>query len=274
MRAAGPCRMTPARQAALDRDMPTVNPWLLRYAPEPRAEMRVLCFPCAGMGASMYRPWASMLPPGVELCAVQPPGREGRFRDEAFTRVPDLVAAAHDALLPYLDRPFALFGHSLGALIAFEMARRWEAGGGKGLRHLFVSARRAPHLPPRRAPIAHLAPDAFVAEIRRRYNGIPDEVLRHADLMELLLPALRADITMLEGYAYGAGAPLACPITAYGGADDAEATAEEVEAWREYTRAPFRQRIFPGGHFFVKASQAALLCDVSQALAGAARERL
>jgi medium-chain acyl-[acyl-carrier-protein] hydrolase len=132
----------------------------------------------------------------------------------------DLVGAATDELWSWLDRPFALFGHSLGALVAFEVARRLRHRRGPEPRHVFLSGRRAPHLAERYPPMAHLDDVAFVTEVRRRYNGISEEVLQHADLMELLLPTLRADIKAFEAYTYEPGEPLGSPITAYGGDQD------------------------------------------------------
>lgn len=244
-----------------------MTPWLLRQKSDPNACLRLYCFPSAGMGASMYRTWAPEMPVGVEMYGVQPPGREGRLRDPAFTRMADLVDAATDALWSGLDRPFALFGHSLGALVAFEVARRLWRRGGPQPWHVIASGRRAPHLALRHPPMAHLDDTAFVAEVRRRYDGIPEEVLQHPDLMALLLPTLRADITAFEGYAYEPGEPLGCPITAYGGDDDFEARCDEVTAWRQHTRAGFRHRIFPGKHFFVQSARALVLRDLGETLA-------
>jgi len=246
------------------------NAWLFRPAPRPDAGVRLFCFPYAGAGASTYRAWPEHVPDSVEICAVQLPGREGRLREAPFTRFRDLVEAAAGALEPHFGRPFALFGHSMGALVAFEVARALAARGGAMPLHLFVSGRRAPQLPRRRPPIAHLAHDAFVAEVRRRYDGIPEEVFRTSELMELLVPTLRADITALEGHAHMAGPPLSCPITAYGSSDDPEATETEIAAWREHSTGNFRYLIFPGTHFFVQTSRALLAADVVQALGGLA----
>ena len=241
--------------------------WLVRPRPDPNAGLRLFCFPCAGKGASMYRRWGPELLPGVEVYGVQPPGRERRLREPAFTRMVDLVEAVTDALRSWFDRPFALFGHSLGALVAFEVARRLRHHSWPEPWHVFVSGRRAPHLARRHTPMAHLDDIAFVTEMRRRYDGIPGEVLQHADLMELLLPTLRADITAFEGYVYEPGEPLGCPITAYGGSDDLEADCDGVAAWRQHTRAAFRYRIFPGNHFFLQSARALVLRDLAETLA-------
>jgi medium-chain acyl-[acyl-carrier-protein] hydrolase len=245
---------------------PSAGVWLFRPMVRPDAIMRLFCFPYAGVGAAVYRAWPGHLPQGVEVCAVQPPGREGRLREAPLTSFRDLVDAAVGGLRAYFDRPFALFGHSMGALLAFEVARALVARGEVPPVHLFVSGRRAPHLPAPHAAITHLGHDAFVAEVRRRYDGIPEEVLRNPDLMELLVPTLRADMMALEGYTHVAGAPLECPITAYGGSDDPEATEPEIAAWAPYSRAAFRYRILPGNHFFIQASRAAVAGEVGKTL--------
>jgi medium-chain acyl-[acyl-carrier-protein] hydrolase len=154
----------------------------------------------------------------------------------------------------------------MGGLLAFEVARALVARGGTPPVHLFVSGRRAPHLPSPHAPITHLDHDAFVEEVRWRYDGIPEEVFRNPDLMALLVPTLRADMMALEGYTHVAGAPLECPITAYGGSVDPEATESEIAAWAPYSRAAFRYRILPGNHFFIQTSRATVAGYVGQTL--------
>jgi surfactin synthase thioesterase subunit len=236
-----------------------VTSWLVRMKPRSRARRRLLCVPYAGVGPSAYRRWAESLPADVEVGIVHLPGREGRLREAPFTRIEPLVDAAAPALRPYLDLPFAMFGHSMGALVAFELARRFRDEGAGVPTQLFVSGRRAPQLPPRHAPMTHLPDDQFVGEIRRRYNGIPDEVLRHPDLLALLLPGLRADLSVVETYAHRPGVPLPCPITAFGGLADPEATEAELVGWRQQTAAALSVRMLPGGHFFVQSAHEDLM---------------
>lgn len=242
------------------------GPWLVRMKPRPGAQLRLLCVPYAGVGPSAYRRWSDAMPPEVEVGAIHLPGREGRLREPAFTRIEPLVDGAAAGLRPYLDRPFALFGHSMGALVAFELARRFREEGWGEPTHLFVSGRRAPHLPPRHPAITHLPDAEFVEEIRRRYNGIPDEVLRHPDLLALLLPGLRADLTLIEAYVHRPAGPLGCPLSVYGGAEDPEATQAELVGWREHTRGPLAVQMFPGGHFFVQSGHEELVQSVMAAL--------
>lgn len=233
--------------------------WVVRMKPRSRARRRLLCVPYAGVGPSAYRQWGEALPADIEVGVVHLPGREGRLREAPFTRIEPLIDAATEALRPYLDLPFAMFGHSMGALVAFELARRFRDDRGITPTHLFVSGRRAPQLPARHPAITHLPDDEFVKEIRRRYNGIPDEVLRHPDLLALLLPGLRADLSVIEAYAHRPGSPLGCPIAAFGGLADPEATEAELVGWRQQTTGALSVRMFPGGHFFVQSAHEELM---------------
>jgi medium-chain acyl-[acyl-carrier-protein] hydrolase len=190
--------------------------------------------------------------------------------EEHCSRLPQLAASACDALGPAMVPPFALFGHSFGALLAFEIARELRRRGAPGPDHLFVSGRRAPRLP-EPAPPLHGLPDAeFVAEIRSRFDGIPPAILQEPEILQLLLPALRADMAALETYAYLHEEPLECPITALGGEDDPWATKEELEAWREETDASFATRRFPGAHFYLQQAEPLLLSVLAERLAEAA----
>jgi surfactin synthase thioesterase subunit len=169
-------------------------------------------------------------------------------------------------LAPYLDRPYAFFGHSMGAFLAFEVARRLEAENVRSPSHVIVSSRRAPHLSSSESLLHTLPDDAFVHEINRRYGGIPAEVAQHPDVLELLLPALRADITALETYRPLSGQPLRCPITALGGVDDPRVSGADLDAWRLQTVSQFETRLFPGGHFYLSDPRAGLFSTVSDAL--------
>lgn len=247
--------------------MVVASSWILRFDPKPQADLRLFCFPYAGVGASCYRAWPALLPPEFELCAVQLPGREGRLREPPFRSLSELADAAAAGLEPHLDRPYAFFGHSMGALVAFEVARRLRWVGRTGPRWLFASGRRGPRVPDRDPPIAHLPDAEFVAAIRRRYDGIPDQVLEHRELLELLLPGLRVDIAALETYVYRPGEPLDCPLTVFGGVADAT-TREDLDAWRAETRGAFELEMLPGGHFFVQDARPQVVERVVATLRG------
>jgi medium-chain acyl-[acyl-carrier-protein] hydrolase len=195
----------------------------------------------------VYRQWADVLPPDIEVGAILLPGHEARLREAPFTRLEPLVDALVTGLRTHMDLPFAMFGHSLGALVAFHVACRLRDEGAAEPAHLFVSGRRAPQLPPRHPPITHLPDPEFVEEVRRRYNGISDEVIRHPDLLALLVPTLKADMAVIETYVHREGIPLECPISVYGGDDDPEATPAELVSWKVQTRGPLSVRMFPGG---------------------------
>jgi surfactin synthase thioesterase subunit len=226
----------------------------------------LFCVPYAGVGASVYRQWGRMLPPAIDVCAVQLPGREGRLREQPFREIGPLLDAAVPSLRPWLDLPFAFFGHSMGALLAFELSRRLRDEGLGEPFHLFVSGRRSPEIPLRHPPISHLPDHEFVEEVSRRYNGIPDEVRRHQELLDLLVPGLKADLALLERYAYRPTAPLEGALTAFGGRADGEATGLDLAEWRVHTRGPFAVRMFDGGHFFIQASASDVLRAVAEGL--------
>ncbi|WP_420130678.1 thioesterase II family protein [Longimicrobium sp.] len=224
----------------------------------PRARLRLFCIAHAGGGASAFRGWADALPPEVEVCLVQLPGRENRIMETPFERVGPLVEALADAVQPYLTLPFALFGHSNGALISFELARTLRARGRPGPVHLFASGRRAPDVAADSPPIHHLPDAEFLADLQE-LGGLPAELLAHQELLALLVPTLRADVAIHETYEFAEQPPLACPITAYGGLTDPRVPRGQSEAWARHTAGSFVLRMFPGGHFFLIDDRAVFL---------------
>jgi len=170
----------------------------------------------------------------------------------------DLVKALTTAITPLMDRPFAFFGHSMGAVIAFELARSVRQRFACEPEVLCVSGRQAPQVPNDKSPSYNLPNDEFIAELQR-IDGTPREVLEHAELMELVVPMLRADFQLVQTYQYEAGAPLACPIAAYGGLEDNEVPRELLSMWRGQTTSGFALHMLPGGHFFLRSSQTLLL---------------
>jgi medium-chain acyl-[acyl-carrier-protein] hydrolase len=240
--------------------------WLAYREVNPRARVRMFCFPYAGGGASVYRGWASLLPADVEVCPVQLPGRESRLRDQPFSRPEPMIETLAEVLQPYMDLPFVFFGHSMGGMISFELARELRRRGRKLPLALFVSGRRAPQVPAREEPIHELPEPEFIAKLRE-LNGTPEEVLQHAELMKLLMPILRADFAVNETYVYTEEEPFDLALSAFGGLGDEEVTREDVEGWRQHTRGRFRMRMLPGDHFFVHSAKDLILEAVARDLA-------
>jgi medium-chain acyl-[acyl-carrier-protein] hydrolase len=230
----------------------------------------LFCLPHAGGGASAFRGWADALPADVEVCPVQLPGRENRLAEPAFDRLEPLVQALADVADPWLDLPFAIFGHSNGALIGFELARLLRARGRPGPLHLFASGRRAPDLPADRG-LTHQLPEEEFLSTLQELGGLPPALLEHRELLELLVPALRADTAIHETYVFAEEAPLACPITAYGGLSDPRVAREQLEAWGRHTSGGFVARIFPGGHFYLQDDRPTVLRSLSADLEAVGR---
>lgn len=236
-----------------------LKPWAVCYRkPGIEPAFRLFCFPYAGGSASIFRGWPDRLPESVEICAIQLPGRETRLKEPVCTALHPLVQELAQALLPTLDRPFALFGYSVGALIAFEFARHLRAQYRMRPVHLWAAACPAPQVPDADAPI-HSLPERDFRERLRRFNGTPADILEHEELMAMVSPILRADFALRETYAYVADAPLDCPITAFGGMQDREVGEAALLAWQEQTSRSFRHQMLPGDHFFLHSAQAALL---------------
>jgi medium-chain acyl-[acyl-carrier-protein] hydrolase len=244
---------------------PSLDPWIRGLAPNPRAKLRLFCFHYAGGNASVFRTWPNALPVEIEVCAVQLPGRENRLREPTFTRLPNLIQALTPALRPYMTMPFAFFGHSLGALIAFELTRQLRREEQPGPLHLFLSSHRAAQLPDPDPPI-HQLPEAEFIDKLRELNGTPEEVLRSVELMQLLLPCLRADFAVYETYAYASDAPLDCPFSVFGGLQDKEISRDDLLPWREQTTSTCNLRMFPGDHFYLHQTQPLLLKAIYQDL--------
>lgn len=236
--------------------------WVLLPGPNSKAALRLFCFPYAGGGATIFRTWPDGLPTDIEVCAIQLPGRGGRLREPPFTRMEALAGALAKALGSQFDRPFAFFGHSMGATIAFELARALRKDGQTGPLHLFVSGRHAPQFPDTEPPGYDL-PEAQFIEKLRQLNGTPGEVLEQPELMRLMIPLLRADFELIQTYKFSPGLPLGCPITAFGGLEDHDVTEERLRGWQEQTTASFRSRMFEGNHFFLHTAQSLLLRALS-----------
>lgn len=242
-----------------------MDKWIVYAEDKTQARLRLFCFPCAGGDALLYRPWVAMLPPAIQVCPVELPGRGSRLRQPPFTHMTPLVNALAQGLQPYLDRPFAFWGHSMGALVAFELARLLRGRYNQSPQQLFVSAHRAPHLP-NLHPDLHLLPDKGLVEYMETMGGTPPQVMAIPELMELFLPILRADLQVLDTYSYTPAPPLDCPIVALGGLEDPTVSRQQLEAWREQTSSTFRVQMFPGGHFYLQPAQALLIGVLGRAL--------
>jgi medium-chain acyl-[acyl-carrier-protein] hydrolase len=245
-----------------------VNPWIVCPEPRPGHRIRLFCFSYAGGGASLFRTWPHDLSPDIEICAIQLPGRESRLTEAPYAAMAPLVDALSAKLGPLLDRPFAFFGHSMGALVSFELARSVRRRSGLSPVHLIVSGRGAPHRSPSIVVDHRLPADEMIGALRR-LDGTPDEVLRNRELMELVLPTIRADFAVCGTYEYRYEAPLACPITAFGGRQDPHVGIEDLAAWRAQTTGPFSLRTFDGGHFFVRDVRATVLSAIQHTLSQA-----
>jgi medium-chain acyl-[acyl-carrier-protein] hydrolase len=239
--------------------------WVAFRVPNPKARLRLFCLPYAGSAARIFRHWGAGLPGDVEVCPIEFPGRGTRPIETPFTQLEPLVEALAQALLGLVDMPFAFFGHSLGALVGFELARQLRRQSGVQPVQLFVSGDRAPQLSHRERPMHALPESEFVAELRR-LNGIPGAVLEEAELMQRLIPVLRADLAVYETYNYASDMPLDCSLSTYGGLEDHRVSRADLEAWREQTRASFSLRMFPGDHFFWHKTQPLFLQALSQDL--------
>lgn len=234
------------------------SPWFSCYSPRVNADFRLFCFPYAGAGASVFRQWAAAADPSIEVQGVQLPGRESRLREPLLTDINLVVdALIHDAI-DFLDKPFSIFGHSFGALIGFEFTRRLQRLSLPLPQRLFVSARQAPQVLLHGAK-THLLPESQLKEELRHYAGTPEVVLQDNDLMRVLLPVIRADLTINETYDYIPAIPISCPISAFAGLKDRKISISSIEAWAAQTTQDFKVHYFDGDHFFIKQKYPSIL---------------
>ena len=244
--------------------MTTTTPWLVLRKFNPRAAIRLFCFPYAGGGDAIFREWPRSLPESIEVCPVQLPGRGARIAERPFTQFAPLVEAASRALVPHLDKPFAIFGHSMGALIGFELAHQLRRDYNLQPVHLFMSGRCGPQVVIDR-DTSELS-DAEFIDLLSGYNGTPKEALEDPELMQLMLPIIRADFAVCRSYRYRAAPPFDCPITAFGGLLDPAVNRECMEGWREHTTSTFLVRMLPSDHFFVTSERHLLLDAIAREL--------
>ncbi|GIJ22900.1 thioesterase II family protein [Micromonospora lutea] len=241
------------------------NPWVVRWRHVPRPRLRLFCFPYAGGGAAVYREWPALLPEDIEVCAIQPPGRENRSGEPLLDRVEQHLPPLMEVLRAAGDVPYATFGHSLGAMVSFEVVRRLHREGGRLPTRMFVSGRPAPQIGPSYTPIHELPDDEFCASVVR-LNGTDADLFTHPELAAYFVPILRADFAVSERHRHAAGAALPVPVTAYCGAEDPTVSAEAMAGWAEQTSAAFALRVLAGDHFFLRSARSQLLADVAHHL--------
>ena len=231
--------------------------WFVRPQMKLEAATRLFFFPYAGGGPTVFTKWCADLPSHIEGIVVHYPGRGSRFNEPAIKDMPRMAADLVQNIQPLLDQPFVFFGHSMGGLIAFELARKLRAQQLPMPNHLFVSACGAPHLPDPNLKIHHLPDDEFINELDK-LNGIPAG-LKNPEAMKLLLPIVRADFQLVETYEYHPDEPLNFPISAFGALDDPRVNRERIEAWSIHAKAKFESHFFSGNHFFINDTKEDIL---------------
>ncbi|MCU7490601.1 MAG: thioesterase II family protein [Bacteroidota bacterium] len=230
------------------------------------ADKRLICFPYAGGSSHIFRRWHEALHQHVEVVAVELPGRGRRYTERLYSKLPELVEDLKEKILPYLDKPYYFFGHSMGALIAFEMTQALRKSYLPEPDHIFVSAHPAPNFHKREPSMHNLPEDKFITKLKEM-NGMPGEVLKNRELMELMMPILRADFSVCETYTYKPVPKTDCPITVFGGLADDGISLEELEGWAEMTNSSFELNLLPGDHFYITKSEEMLLKILSEKLA-------
>jgi medium-chain acyl-[acyl-carrier-protein] hydrolase len=232
---------------------------------ESNVKLRLFCFPFGGAGASFYRDWNRNTPHFIEVCPVQLPGREERLSEKPFTNLVPMVSELGKILVPYFVQPFAFFGHSMGALISFELTRYLRRYHQSMPECLFISARPAPQIELADPPTYDLPDQEFIENIRK-IQGTPETVLENDELMELFLPILRDDFRLCQTYRYSHEQPLNCPFHVFGGLEDSEISQDDLLHWRSQTIYPMQLKMFKGNHFYIIQNQASLLQIISQQL--------
>jgi len=227
--------------------------------------VRLFCFPYAGASAAFYRSWDAELPPWIQVSPVELPGRGARIKDALVTDIRTLADESAAAIAAHKKTHFALFGHSLGALIAFETALRLQQAHETELVRLFVSAHRAPHLPLNTGRYHHL-PDGPFLEHVRELGGFSSDIIIHPELMRIILPALRADFTLYETYERNRPGMLHCPISVFGGLADRNVATAELPPWKEHTTRDCNVWTFPGEHFFIHSARSEVLAEITRSL--------
>ncbi|WPY01820.1 Thioesterase (plasmid) [Candidatus Trichorickettsia mobilis] len=245
--------------------MSRCDDWFIPFKQEKNAYVRLFCFHYGGGSATTYREWTKGLIEHVELVAIQLPGREHRFSEPLLYNISHVVDKLCENFSSYIGKPFVFFGHSIGALIAFEFVRTLRRKGMPQPKHLIISGAKAPQVALKRAPIYNLTDSKLIEEIRK-YNGIPISILEDEELMAIFLPIIRADFFISETYKYTSEEPLTFPITSLGGLGDDTFDFEDLLKWKEQTSSSFEYNLLPGDHFFIRSSYQKVIRIVNQIL--------
>ena len=236
--------------------------WFLTPVRRPDAGVRLFCLPHAGAPAAVYRDWGRALPAWIEAHGVQLAGRGWRLSEPPSADLAEMASDVAREILAHGRAPVALFGHSMGAWLGLEVARHLEAAGAEPI-GLFASVRQAPSLGNTHAPLGHLDADGFLSRIQALYGGIPPEIMADRDMLELVLPAVRADVRALEGHRHEPEPRLSCPLIAFGGRSDPLVPPEHLRPWSEETLGPFALQTFEGGHFYLDERPTAVLAALT-----------
>ncbi|MDP7034005.1 MAG: alpha/beta fold hydrolase [Planctomycetota bacterium] len=240
--------------------------WVFRKSKRPKVSLRLLGIPYAGGGSAVFQDWHDAFDSRIEFGAVLLPGRERRWKEPARKSVRSLANSLATALEPSLSVPLALYGHSMGALIAFELARELGRRGFSQPVHVFLGARCSPEHKSQDSPIHRLPRDEFVAALTERYDSIPEEIRNEPEILDVFLPSLRADITLNETYVCDPAPPLFGAITALIGSDDLWTSKATCEKWSLQTAGSFRLLTLPGGHFFLREHPSLLFEEIGRDL--------
>ncbi|PWT88387.1 MAG: putative thioesterase [Acidobacteria bacterium] len=242
------------------------TPWLANVQRRQTPSLRLFCLPYAGGSTVVFHKWHKYVSSDVEIYPVQLPGHGMRLREVAFTSMDALVESTLNGLLPFFfDCPFALFGHSMGALLAFELGRLLRARHNLEPEKLIVSGRRAPQLADNESPVYKLPENEFILQLHR-LNGTPHEILSNREMLELVLPILRADFEVVQTYTYRAGEKLSCPIKAFGGLREETVSESDLMLWADHTIGAFSLSMIRGDHFFIHQSQQEFMAVVANDL--------
>ena len=247
-----------------ERKMENINPWLIRFGHKTETPLiRLFCFHFAGGSALSFKNWAKYLPENIELIAIQLPSRDGRYTEAALTETTQVVESIRQQILPYLTKPYIIFGHSLGALISYELLHDLNKPEIMPPALFIPSAYRAPHLPAKAKPAYTLPDKEFIARLEQ-FEGTSKVVLENQELMAAFLPRIRADFQILETYKYQQRPRLNTPILAIMGKDDPHVAKNELLDWEGHTQEKFRCHFFEGGHFFIHTAEQELMQMIRQ----------